>query len=239
MDMSFAGALSVAESVLFFELFLRAHIAVKITIIILILSSVRCWAIIFEKLILLGRINREADKFETLFWSAHSLDEFYSSINRSKPPIATAALFIAAMREWNRSVSVDGGSKGFNGIQTRVEKVMDVTITREIDRLKQRLLFLATVGTTAPFIGLLGTVWGIIISLQGIEISEGTNLAVIAPGISEALFASAIGLITAIPAVLFYNKFSGDVSRLSQRLEAFADEFSAIVSRQVDTTHNS
>jgi biopolymer transport protein TolQ len=136
------------------------------------------------------------------------------------------------MREWKRSV--EGNIRAMGGIQMRVEKVMDVTISREMERLDRRLLFLATVGSTAPFVGLFGTVWGIMVSFQAIAISKNTNLAVVAPGIAEALFATALGLLAAIPAVVFYNKFSADSAAISQRLEAFADEFSAIVSRQID-----
>jgi biopolymer transport protein TolQ len=143
-----------------------------------------------------------------------------------------ASLFVAAMREWKRSV--EGNIRALGGIQLRVEKVMDVTISREMEQLDRRLLFLATVGSTAPFVGLFGTVWGIMTSFQAIAVSKNTNLAVVAPGIAEALFATALGLLAAIPAVIFYNKFAADSSALSQRLEAFADEFSAIVSRQID-----
>jgi biopolymer transport protein TolQ len=143
-----------------------------------------------------------------------------------------AALFVAAMREWKRSV--EGNIRALGGIQLRVEKVMDVTISREMERLDRRLLFLATVGSTAPFVGLFGTVWGIMVSFQAIAVSKNTNLAVVAPGIAEALFATALGLMAAIPAVVFYNKFQADSAHISQRLEAFADEFSAIVSRQID-----
>ena len=239
MNAGLAGMLAATGGLSFFELFLQAHIVVKAVMIGLMLSSVWCWAIIFEKLGSFRRARKEADRFETMFWSAHSLDELYTNISRGKQPIATAALFIAAMREWNRSVSADGGIRALGGIQMRVEKVMDVTISREMERLEQRLLFLATVGSTAPFVGLFATVWGIMTSFQAIAISKNTSLAVVAPGIAEALFATAIGLVAAIPAVIFYNKFSADAARLSQRLESFADEFSAIVSRQVDTTQRS
>ncbi|NQX79068.1 MAG: protein TolQ [Hyphomicrobiaceae bacterium] len=229
--------LSATDGLLFLELFLQAHIVVQIVIIILIIASLRCWVIIFEKLVYFHRARKEADSFEAMFWSAHSLDELYADICRSKPPIATAALFIAAMREWNRSTSSEGGIKALNGTQMRVEKVMDVTIGREMDRLEQRLIFLATVGSTAPFLGLFATVWEIMGSFQAIAVSKTTSLAIVAPGLAEALFATAIGLIAALPAVVFYNKFLGEVARVNQRLEAFADEFSAIVSRQIDTTN--
>ncbi|MBU2582298.1 MAG: protein TolQ [Alphaproteobacteria bacterium] len=216
----------------FVELFLSAHIVVQLVMIGLVLASVWSWAIVFEKFYAFRRARREADKFEQLFWSGQSLDELYGQLSRSQP-IAMGALFVAAMREWKRSV--EGNVRALGGIQLRVEKVMDVTIAREMERLDRRLLFLATVGATAPFVGLFGTVWGIMTSFQAIAVSKNTNLAVVAPGIAEALFATALGLLAAIPAVIFYNKFSADSARISQRLEAFADEFAAIVSRQVDS----
>jgi biopolymer transport protein TolQ len=150
-----------------------------------------------------------------------------------------AALFVAAMREWKRSTEREGGERApgtrpMPGVQLRVEKVMDVTISREIERLERRLTFLATVGSTAPFVGLFGTVWGIMTSFQAIAISKNTSLAVVAPGIAEALFATALGLLAAIPAVIFYNKFNSEVARHAARLEGFADEFGAILSRQID-----
>jgi biopolymer transport protein TolQ len=220
-----------ASGVSFLELFLQAHIIVKIVMIGLILSSVWSWAIIMEKLFAFRQARVEADRFEQVFWSGQSLEDLYSGLSRGRT-IAMAALFVAAMREWKRSV--EGNIRALGGIQMRVEKVMDVTISREMERLDRRLLFLATVGSTAPFVGLFGTVWGIMTSFQAIAASKNTSLAVVAPGIAEALFATALGLLAAIPAVVFYNKFAADSSRLGQRLEAFADEFSAIVSRQID-----
>jgi biopolymer transport protein TolQ len=150
-----------------------------------------------------------------------------------------AALFVAAMREWKRSTEGESGdraSRPMAGLQLRVVKVMEVTISREVERLERWLTFLATVGSTAPFVGLFGTVWGIMASFQAIGTSNSTSLAAIAPGIAEALLATALGLIAAIPAVIFYNKFSSDAARHAGRLEGFADEFSAILSRQIDKT---
>jgi len=215
----------------FLELFLQAHIVVQLVMVGLVLSSIWCWAIIIEKLITFRRTRRAADQFEQVFWSGQSLDELYNGLSRTNT-VAMAAMFVAAMREWKRSV--EGNIRALGGIQMRIEKVMDVTITREMERLEKRLLFLATVGATAPFVGLFGTVWGIMTSFQAIAVSKNTNLAVVAPGIAEALFATALGLLAAIPAVIFYNKFSADSAQISQRLETFADEFSAIVSRQID-----
>ena len=228
------GVISTAGNgqVSFMELFLQAHIVVKLVMIGLILASVWSWAIIVEKLFAFRRARVEADRFEQLFWSGQSLEELYTGLASSRT-FSMAALFVAAMREWKRSV--EGNIRALGGIQLRVEKVMDVTISREMERLDRRLLFLATVGSTAPFIGLFGTVWGIMSSFQAIAASKNTSLAVVAPGIAEALFATALGLLAAIPAVMAYNKFSADSARLAQRLEAFADEFAAIVSRQIDT----
>ncbi|MDX2288643.1 MAG: protein TolQ [Hyphomicrobiaceae bacterium] len=215
----------------FIELFIQAHFVVQIVMIGLVISSIWSWAIVIEKFFAFRKARLEADRFEQLFWSGQSLDELYNSMARSQP-IASASLFVAAMREWKRSV--EGNMPALGGIQLRVEKVMDVTISREMERLERRLLFLATVGATAPFVGLFGTVWGIMTSFQAIAASKNTSLAVVAPGIAEALFATALGLLAAIPAVIFYNKFSADSARIAQRLEAFADEFAAIVSRQID-----
>ncbi|HRD79011.1 MAG TPA: protein TolQ [Hyphomicrobiaceae bacterium] len=215
----------------FLEMFLQAHLVVKIVMVGLLLASVWSWAIIIEKMFAFRRARAEADKFEQMFWSGQSLEELYTALARGRT-ISMASLFVAAMREWKRSV--EGNIRALGGIQLRVEKVMDVTISREMEQLDRRLLFLATVGSTAPFVGLFGTVWGIMTSFQAIASSKNTSLAVVAPGIAEALFATALGLLAAIPAVIAYNKYSADSARLAQRLEAFADEFSAIVSRQID-----
>jgi biopolymer transport protein TolQ len=220
-----------AGGVSFMELFLHASATVQIVMLALLVASVWSWAIIIEKLFAFRRARMEADRFEQTFWSGQSLDELYNALSRART-ITMAALFVAAMREWKRSV--EGNIRALGGIQLRVEKVMDVTISREMERLDRRLLFLATVGSTAPFVGLFGTVWGIMTSFQAIAISKNTSLAVVAPGIAEALFATALGLMAAIPAVVFYNKFSADSAQIAHRLEAFADEFAAIVSRQID-----
>jgi biopolymer transport protein TolQ len=214
-----------------FTLFWQAHWIVKIVMVGLLVASVWVWAIVIEKTILYRRTRQAMDSFENAFWSGQSLEELYRSLS-AKPTFSMGALFVAAMREWKRSF--EGHAKSFAGLQTRVEKVMSVSISREIDRLEGRLLVLATVGSAGPFIGLFGTVWGIMTSFQSIAASKNTSLAVVAPGIAEALFATAIGLAAAIPATIFYNKFSSEVNKQAQRLEGFADEFSAILSRQID-----
>jgi biopolymer transport protein TolQ len=220
------------------ELFRHAHIVVKLVIIGLVLASIWSWAIIIEKVFLFAKTRKETDKFEQVFWSGQSLEELYQAL-APRRNTGMAALFVAAMREWKRSTEREGGAsdrsaRPMPGVQLRVEKVMDVTISREVERLERRLTFLATVGSTAPFIGLFGTVWGIMTSFQAIAVSKNTSLAVVAPGIAEALFATSLGLLAAIPAVIFYNRFNSDVARHAARLEGFADEFSAILSRQID-----
>jgi len=228
----------VAVDLSIWQLFLNAHIVVKLVIIGLLVASVWSWAIIFEKFFLFARTRKETDKFEQVFWSGQSLEELYQALAQRRNT-GMAALFVAAMREWKRSTEREGAersSKPMPGVQLRVEKVMDVTISREVERLERRLTFLATVGSIAPFVGLFGTVWGIMTSFQAIATSKNTSLAVVAPGIAEALFATALGLLAAIPAVIFYNKFNSDVARHAARLEGFADEFAAILSRQIDKT---
>ena len=212
-------------------LFLQAHFVVKLVMAGLIIASVWVWAIIIDKTILFTRTKRMMDRFEQTFWSGQSLEELYRSLS-SRPNHAMAAIFVAAMREWKRSY--EGGARSFAGLTQRLDKVMDVTIAREVERLESRLLVLATVGSAGPFIGLFGTVWGIMTSFQSIAASKNTSLAVVAPGIAEALFATAIGLIAAIPATIFYNRFVSQVNKQALRLEGFADEFSAILSRQID-----
>jgi biopolymer transport protein TolQ len=212
-------------------LFWQAHWIVKAVMLGLLACSVWVWAIAIDKIVLYSRTRRAMDRFEQAFWSGQSIEELYRTL-AAKPTQSMAACFVAAMREWKRSF--ESQARSFAGLQMRIEKVMNVSIAREIERLERRLLVLATVGSAGPFVGLFGTVWGIMSSFQSIAASKNTSLAVVAPGIAEALFATAIGLIAAIPATIFYNKFTSEVNRQAQRLEGFADEFSAILSRQID-----
>jgi biopolymer transport protein TolQ len=212
-------------------LFWDSALIVKTVMIGLLLCSVWVWAIAIEKTLLYRRTRKTMDRFEQAFWSGESLEELYRTLS-ARPTHSMAALFVAAMREWKRSL--EGQVHSFSGLQMRIEKVMDVTIAREIELLERRLLVLATVGSAGPFVGLFGTVWGIMTSFQSIAASKNTSLAVVAPGIAQALFATAIGLVAAIPATIFYNKFASEVNKQAQRLEGFADEFAAILSRQID-----
>jgi biopolymer transport protein TolQ len=214
-----------------FAMFWSASLVVKFVMIGLLAASVWCWAIIINKTLAIRRNRAAMDEFENVFWSGNSLEDLYQSLS-AHPTTATASLFVAAMREWKRSFQNAGSS--FMGLQARIEKVLDVSIAREVEKLEANLLVLATTASCAPFIGLFGTVWGIMTSFRSIAASKNTSLAVVAPGIAEALFATAIGLFAAIPALIAYNKLSGDVAKSQARMESFADEFSSILSRQID-----
>jgi biopolymer transport protein TolQ len=194
-------------------------------------ASVWCWAIIIDKTLLFRRLRRANERFEESFWSGNSLEELYSKLSE-RPTTGNATLFVSAMREWKRSFQNAGSS--FMGLQARIEKVLDVSIVREVEKIEANLLVLATVASAGPFVGLFGTVWGIMTSFRSIAASKNTSLAVVAPGIAEALLATAIGLFAAIPALIAYNKMQGDVAKTQARMESFADEFSAILSRQID-----
>lgn len=229
---------SAAHDLTIWGLFLQADIVVKVVIVILILASFWSWAIIFDKIVRLRRLRSRADQFEEAFWSGGSLDDLYDRIDK-RPPDPMSAVFVSAMREWRRSTS-RGGAKSetsLMNLQQRVERVMDITLGREMQRLERQMIFLASVGSAAPFIGLFGTVWGIMNAFTSIAAARNTNLAVVAPGIAEALFATALGLVAAIPAVIAFNKLSTDLGRYTGRLEAFAGEFTAILSRQLEEQH--
>ena len=219
------------------SLFLSADWIVKSVMLVLLVASVWCWAIIFDKTFRFRRLQRRANKFEDEFWSGGSLEELYERVGQ-QPPDPMTAVFSAAMREWRRS-SAKGlvySEAGRSGLRDRLERVMQVTVAREVERLERYMMFLASVGSTAPFVGLFGTVWGIMNSFQSIAVTKQTNLAVVAPGIAEALFATALGLVAAIPAVIAYNKLSTDLGRYAGRMETFAGEFIAILSRQIEET---
>jgi biopolymer transport protein TolQ len=212
-------------------LFLSADWVVKIVMLGLLAASIWCWAIIIDKSMLYGRANRQMNAFERVFWSGQSLEDLYQQM-QERPSMGLGAIFVAAMKEWKRSHEQNAAS--FLGVQARLDKVLDVAISRESDGLEKRLGFLATVASASPFIGLFGTVWGIMNSFTSIAASKSTNLAVVAPGIAEALFATALGLLAAIPATIAYNKLSADSNKLISRLESFADEFATILSRQLE-----
>ncbi len=216
-------------------LFVSADPVVKFVMLILVVASFWSWTIMFEKAVRFRRLRTLAEKFEESFWSGGSLEELFDRVSK-RPDHPMAAIFVAAMAEWRRSVG--RGTSGRTGLgvslHQRVSQAMQLTLDREVAILERFMSFLATVGSTATFVGLFGTVWGIMNSFQSIAASKNTSLAVVAPGIAEALFATALGLVAAIPAVVGYNKLSNDLNRYEGRLEAFSAEFSAILSRQLD-----
>jgi biopolymer transport protein TolQ len=227
-----ATSAAAQTDITIWSMFIGAHIVVKLVIVGLLAASIWCWAIIIDKTLLFWRTRRAMDRFEENFWSGNSLEELYARAG-DKPASGMTALFVAAMREWKRSFQ--NPSASFMGLQARIDKALDVSIARELEKLEANLLVLATVASAGPFVGLFGTVWGIMTSFRSIAASKNTSLAVVAPGIAEALFATAVGLFAAIPALIYYNKLQGDVAKSQARLEGFADEFSSILSRQIDT----
>jgi len=228
------GTLALAREIdfSFLALFLRATLTVKIVLIMLIIASFWSWAIIIQKHINFRKVRAASEVFDRAFWSGEPLDDLYDQIGH-QPQGPSEKIFAAGMLEWRRSHKQDGGL--IAGAQSRIDRSMDVAIAKEAEELNRGLSFLATVGSTAPFVGLFGTVWGIKSAFEQIAIQQNTNLAVVAPGIAEALLATGLGLLAAIPAVVFYNKLSADSDRIVSGYEAFADEFATILSRQLDS----
>jgi len=229
-----AAAAPSGNSLPIVDMFVRADIVVQGVMVLLVLASLWSWTIIFNKAMAMSSLKRKAKKFEKVFWSGQSLDELYQQFANSNDHPLTA-MFVSALREWRRAFEngVPRDSQ-VGGVKERIDKSMNVTILRETDALEKGLGWLATIGAVSPFIGLFGTVWGIMNSFSAIAARHDTTLAVVAPGIAEALFATAAGLFAAIPAVIFYNRFVGEIGRYTNSLDAFADEFSAILSRQLD-----
>jgi len=229
-----AETLALAQEMDFsmWSLFARATLVVKLVMLVLILASFWAWSIIIQKLIAYRRARREADSFDQRFWSGEPLDGLYDEIGPD-PAGQSERVFAAGMTEWRRSHRSDGDL--IAGATARIDRSMDVAIAKEAEGLQGGLQVLATVGSTAPFIGLFGTVWGIMHAFVAIAAQRDTSLVVVAPGIAEALLATALGLLAAIPAVIFYNKLSAESDRIVAGYEAFADEFATLLSRQLDS----
>jgi biopolymer transport protein TolQ len=225
------GAAAAATQVSAWSLFLQADIVVKSIMVMLILASLWSWAIIFDKIVRLRGLFKQAEVFEEKFWSGSSLEDLYDRVG-ARPKEPMSAIFVAAMKEWKRSASKPVSDTALVG--ERIDRVMKISLEREMDLLNRRMTFLASTGSVAPFLGLFGTVWGIMNTFTAIGATADTSLATVAPGIAEALFATALGLVAAIPAVVAYNKISSDLNRYAIRLENFAGEFGAILSRQLD-----
>jgi biopolymer transport protein TolQ len=216
----------------FWVMFADATLTVKMVILILIGSSFWAWSIIIQRMMVYRSAKSEAKRFDRAFWSGQPLDELFDKVG-ADPKGRSQRIFVAGMVEWEKSHRSDG--KLMAGVQSRIERSMNVAVMREADTLQSGLSVLATVGSTAPFIGLFGTVWGIMNAFIEIAEQQNTNLAVVAPGIAEALLATGLGLLAAIPAVIFYNKLSADSERIIAGYESFADEFATILSRQLDS----
>jgi len=211
-------------------LFLQADIVVKVVMVGLALASVWTWTIIVGQWLRMRRVNRDNERFERDFWKSEDIDAFYES--RGKGELPSAKVLAAGVAEWRRSTA--GKSVDREGTRSRLAVAMHSAVAAETDRLASRLNILATVGSVAPFVGLFGTVWGIMRSFTDIAGAQNTSLAVVAPGIAEALFATALGLFAAIPAVIAYNRFSYSINRIEARLQRFADGFHGTLSRELE-----
>lgn len=222
---------SGAEQITVLSLFLQADPVVKGVMLVLAVASVWSWAIAVEKWLQFGELEQNARRFEREFWSGRSLDDMED--RGDKPRDAMARVYAAASREWREARRTGAGADNAQLMLDRVDRLMQAQISREMGRASRNMGVLATVGASAPFIGLFGTVWGIMNAFTNIAAQQQTNLAVVAPGIAEALFATALGLVAAIPAVIFYNKFTGDLDRFGDRLETFSDEVAARLSRRL------
>ena len=235
-EITVAGSIAV-ESIDFsmLSLFLRADFVVKSVIIILILASLYSWTIIIAKLIRIKQLKKLEDEFEDIFWSGNSFEDLYETLNFNKQD-PKSKIFCAAIAEWKKSKSdtLNDSPSNINSLKDRMQRSMTVTFNKESEIVEKNLTFLATAGSTAPFVGLFGTVWGIMNSFKSIAVAQNTNLSVVAPGIAEALFATALGLFVAIPAVVAYNKISSDLSKYFISLETFMDEFTTIFFRQLE-----
>ena len=217
------------------SLFLKADLVVKSVIIILMAASIYSWAVIVEKLVKMKKLKQLENEFDEIFWSGNSFEDLFETFNYNQSD-PKSKIFCSAISEWKKSNKMRDRaiSSNVNALKERMNRSMQVTFNKESEVIEKNLTFLATAGSTAPFIGLFGTVWGIMNSFQSIAIAQNTNLAVVAPGIAEALFATALGLFVAIPAVVAYNKITSDLSKYFISLESFIDEFTTIFFRQLE-----
>tara|TARA_Y100000768_G_scaffold386415_1_gene374761 strand:- start:309 stop:1019 length:711 start_codon:yes stop_codon:yes gene_type:complete len=232
-DINKVDIVSEAPDFSMFGLFMQADIVVKSVIIILIIASIYSWNVIVSKILRMRQLKKLEKEFEDIFWSGNSFEDLYETLNFNKTD-PKSKIFCAAILEWKKSKSQFDENSDLNSLKDRMERSMSVVFNKESETVEKNLTFLATAGSTAPFIGLFGTVWGIMNSFKSIAIAQNTNLAVVAPGIAEALFATALGLFVAIPAVVAFNKISNDISKYFISLETFMDEFTTIFFRQLE-----
>ncbi len=226
-----SSAATVHTSISMYAMFQDSDIFMKALTIGLLLASLWCWAIIFEKVLSFKKVREGMKSFEEKFWSGSSLEQLYASYTKA-PRDPLSLIFVGAVKEWKRSLS-DKKKSSFK-LQERIDKVMQIIIDKQVDKMETRMIFLASTGSVAPLLGLFGTVWGIMDSFNAIGMTQSTNIAAVAPGVAAALFTTAVGLIAAIPALIGYNKLTNDIDRMAQRMETFSDELSSILSRHVD-----
>ena len=225
------------HSLSMYGMFMDSDIFMKALILGLLLASIWCWTIIFDKVRSFKKIRQSMKDFETKFWSGGSLENLYTTYAKTTTnPMAN--IFVAAIQEWRRSTKEGTSKKATIKLSERVDKVMQIAIDKQVDRMETRMTFLASTGSVAPLLGLFGTVWGIMDAFNAIGATQSTNIAAVAPGVAEALFTTAVGLIAAIPAMIAYNKLTSDIDKMTQRMERFSDELGTILSRQAETTED-
>lgn len=216
-----------------YGMFAESDLFMKLLILGLLFASFWCWAIIYDKVKLFRRIRLGMKSFEEKFWSGGSLETLYNTYAKN-PSDPLSAIFVSAIKEWRRSMTEKKNATGSINLEERIDKVMQITIDKHADKLETKMVFLASTGSVAPLLGLFGTVWGIMDSFNAIGATQSTNIAAVAPGVAEALFTTAVGLIAAIPALIAYNKLSNDIDRIIKKMETFSDELGAIISRQIE-----
>lgn len=228
---------AVRSSLSMYGMFMDSDLFMKVLILGLLFTSVWCWAIIFDKVATFKKIRLAMKAFEEKFWSGGSLEELFLAYAKS-PKDPLSVIFVSAIQEWRRSMSERRKAHAAIKVSERIDKVMQIAIDKQVDKMETRMTFLASTGSVAPLLGLFGTVWGIMDSFNAIGATQSTNIAAVAPGVAEALFTTAVGLIAAIPAVIAYNKLTNDIERMAQRMETFSDELGAILSRQMEQTED-
>lgn len=223
---------TVRTSISMYDMFADSDIFMKLLVIGLLFASFWSWSIIFDKVMLFRRMRERMKAFEERFWSGGSLESLYNAY--AKNPIdPLSSIFVSAIKEWRRSMGEKRSNSSIN-MEERIEKVMQISVDKQVDKMETKMTFLASTGAVAPFLGLFGTVWGIMDSFTSIGASQNISLATVAPGIAEALFTTAVGLIAAIPALIGYNKLTSDIDRIAKKMETFSDELGTIISRQIE-----
>ena len=225
------------QSLSMYGMFMDSDLFMKALILSLLFASIWCWTIIFDKIRYFKKIRNAMKDFETKFWSGGSLENLYTTYAKTTTnPLAN--IFVAAIQEWRRSTKEGTGKKATLKLSERLDKVMQIAIDKQVDKMETRMTFLASTGSVAPLLGLFGTVWGIMDAFNAIGATQSTNIAAVAPGVAEALFTTAVGLIAAIPAMIAYNKLTSDIDKMTQRMDRFSDELGTILSRQAETSED-